>query len=324
MKNIVIIGAGQLGSRHLQGLLKLKGEFSIFVIDPSDASLQTAENRAQEIDHNHKIHYANNIQNIPQQINLAIIATGADVREQLIKVLLNHAQVDFLILEKVLFQDLQAYTRISTLLKQKGIKTWVNHPRRMFSHYQELKSQIHKKKSPLVYAITGSNWGLGCNALHYIDLICYLSDSNLNTLETNWLDYEIISSKRIGYIEFTGTLKGTLSNGDNFTITSFNREPSGITMFVASDNESWTIKESGASQIIHCLSGSTENPDITPIKMLFQSELTSTLTSELFESGQCKLPTYEEARKSHSLFIETMLQYYNVVTNEQTEILKIT
>jgi len=324
MKNIVIIGAGQLGSRYLQGLLKLKGTHSLFVIDPSDASLQTAESRAKELEHNHKIQYLKNLQNVPQQINLAIIATGADVREQVILELLEHAHVAFLILEKVLFQDLQAYTRISTLLKQKGVKTWVNHPRRMFSHYQELKSQIHTKKSPLVYSITGSNWGLGCNALHFIDLICYLSDSTLNTLETNWLDYEIISSKRIGYVEFTGTLKGTLTNGDVFTISSINKEPSGITIFLASAYESWTICESAVSKIIHSLSTSADNPQIIPIKTLFQSELTTTLASELFESGHCKLPTYEEARKSHSLFIETMLEYYNVVTNEQTEILKIT
>jgi len=324
MKNIAIIGAGQLGSRHLQGLLKLKGEFSIFVTDLSEASLQTAENRAQEIDSNNKVQYLKNLLDTPQHLDLVIIATGADVREKVINQLLNHAHVGFLILEKVLFQEIEAYTRVSDLLHQKNVPTWVNHSRRMFSHYQELKNQIHKKKSPLIYAITGSNWGLGCNALHFIDIICYLSDSNINTLETNWLDYEIIPSKRIGYIEFTGTLKGTLTNGDNFTITSFNREPSGITVFMASDNESWTIKESGASQIIHCLSGSTENSEIIPIKAPFQSELTSTLASELFKSGHCELPTYGETKKSHSLFIETMLQYYNVVTNEQTETLKIT
>ena len=49
MKNIVIIGAGELGSRHLQGVLKSRGRFNVFVVDPSDSALQTANARAEEV-----------------------------------------------------------------------------------------------------------------------------------------------------------------------------------------------------------------------------------------------------------------------------------
>ena len=38
-KKIVIIAAGELGSRHLQGLLKLKKKQSIYVLDLSRKSL---------------------------------------------------------------------------------------------------------------------------------------------------------------------------------------------------------------------------------------------------------------------------------------------
>ena len=47
--NCAIIGAGQLGSRHLQGLLSYKKEsLNIFIIDPSDDSLFIAKQRALE------------------------------------------------------------------------------------------------------------------------------------------------------------------------------------------------------------------------------------------------------------------------------------
>ena len=38
--NIVIIGAGQLGSRYLQGLIPLIDDVNIYVIDPLNSSLE--------------------------------------------------------------------------------------------------------------------------------------------------------------------------------------------------------------------------------------------------------------------------------------------
>ena len=43
MKISLIIGAGQLGSRHLQGLLKLTQEQVVYVLDPSNDSLSIAK-----------------------------------------------------------------------------------------------------------------------------------------------------------------------------------------------------------------------------------------------------------------------------------------
>ena len=46
--NIAIIGAGQLGSRHLQGLKKAQLPMNIFVLDASEESLTICEQRYNE------------------------------------------------------------------------------------------------------------------------------------------------------------------------------------------------------------------------------------------------------------------------------------
>ena len=46
--NIAIVGTGQLGSRHLQGLLKSSKQFQIYVIDPNEKALSNAERLYQE------------------------------------------------------------------------------------------------------------------------------------------------------------------------------------------------------------------------------------------------------------------------------------
>lgn len=48
MKNISIIGAGQLGSRHLQGLMTAQTEMNIWVVDQSLDSLNTAKKDANK------------------------------------------------------------------------------------------------------------------------------------------------------------------------------------------------------------------------------------------------------------------------------------
>ncbi len=45
MFNVAIIGAGQLGSRHLQGLKLSSSPLSITVMDSNDESLRVAKER---------------------------------------------------------------------------------------------------------------------------------------------------------------------------------------------------------------------------------------------------------------------------------------
>ena len=49
MNRIVLIGAGQLGSRHLQGLAKCKLPISIEVVEKSNSAINTAKERFEEI-----------------------------------------------------------------------------------------------------------------------------------------------------------------------------------------------------------------------------------------------------------------------------------
>ena len=66
MKRIFIIGSGQLGSRHLQALKNIDEELDIYVIDPSNKSLDVAKNRYESITikDNNILSFENSIENI--------------------------------------------------------------------------------------------------------------------------------------------------------------------------------------------------------------------------------------------------------------------
>ena len=76
MLNIILIGAGELGSRHLQGLVKVNHMLNIWVIDPSSESLARAEERLEEIEYDKKrikTFFSNSLVPLDEPIFLCII-----------------------------------------------------------------------------------------------------------------------------------------------------------------------------------------------------------------------------------------------------------
>lgn len=321
--NILLIGAGQLGSRHLQGLLRYNKPQKIFVLDPSEESLEIATHRAREIDHQHKLSFITNWNELPYDFALVIIATNSNVRKQIIEQLTENHSVRYLILEKVLFQDLDSYKQVHEILLKLHIQAWVNHPRRMFSSYKKLKSKL--SNGPIgMFQYTGGNWGLGCNALHFIDLFVFLSGQRLLDLDVEWVDSQIQESKRKGYIEFTGTIKGLLENKSMFTITSLKGDASAGTLSIFDTNKRYIIQEAGNPQILNLNKDQQFEINSSLFEMEYQSTLTTKIISELLENGICNLPTYQEARHSHEIFVEKLLDKYNKITGVKNHSLPIT
>ena len=141
MKNVVIIGAGQLGSRHLQGLKTADIEMSIFVVDNNPQSLNLAKERYNEITENPKIvniNYFQDLGMLPADLDLVIIATGSLIRDQITRLILKQKNVKNIVFEKFLFPSISSYHAISVLLETKHVNAWVNCPRRMFSYFDEI------------------------------------------------------------------------------------------------------------------------------------------------------------------------------------------
>ena len=83
MKKILISGAGQIGSRHLQGLMKLNFPSKIYVVDPSIKSLALSESRLKEVKNIAPFIDVSFFSELPKlgKIDLAIIATTSDIRK---------------------------------------------------------------------------------------------------------------------------------------------------------------------------------------------------------------------------------------------------
>ncbi|MBC6110553.1 Gfo/Idh/MocA family oxidoreductase [Pedobacter sp. CCM 8938] len=299
MYKIAIIGAGQLGSRHLQALLKINVDVAIEVVDPSDASLELAKQRAAEIPANAKIEsvrYLNSITALSKELDVCIIATTANVRFELMEKLVAHTKIKYFVLEKILFQKFEEYQKAEDLLIANGIKAWVNCPRRLFPVYQQLKSLIIPNEK-ITYTVIGGEWGLACNAIHFIDHLSYLNANDefefdlLNSLN-------VIEGKRKGYYELVGSTGGKQNNGSELFLHSRKASAANLSIQILTDHYFWQIDESKGE----LKTSSAENgwkTELTKFSILYQSELSNIVCEDLLMNGTCGLTPFKSSSKLH-------------------------
>jgi hypothetical protein len=317
MHKIVIAGAGQLGSRYLQGLAKLGGEMQIYVQDIMDASLDRARMRWEEaiggIPKQHQVFFVKDFSALPQAVDVAIISTAADVRPAVVQALASVTNVRFWILEKVLTQDQQGLDALRAIVNRSE-GAWVNTSRRMMEWHNRIRTAIGAA-GPVILSVTGGGWGLASNAIHFLDMLGWWTGEQLEEINTDKLEDRWIESKRTDFFEIRGTLKATFSGGSTaaLTVTS---DMAPLIMQVKANGSRWVIDE---------LKGEAHNGDVTVNgKIQPQSELTGTLIAGLLTDGTCMLPRFNEAAAMHSIFIEALRKHWNHRQLQNAQVLPIT
>ena len=316
--NIAIIGAGQLGSRHLQGLKKANVPMNIYVLDASEESLAICEQRYNEIAENklvEKILFTTQWNILPENIDIAIVATGSKPRCTIIHELVENHHCRMLILEKFLFPKMSDYDDITNLFQNNQVKAWVNCSRRYFACYQKLRD-ILVNDGPLTFILEGKNWGLCCNSIHQIDLFAFLSGAKKVSFDCSGIDPILYDSKRAGYIEMTGTIKGVADNGSSLQISSFAEFDGTGKLSIKSQHHCVEIFE-GLNKMI--IDGMEE-----AMNMSYQSDLTGKYVEDLLSTHSLSLASYEESAKLHQQILPHFLQIYNQLKGIDSDLCPIT
>jgi hypothetical protein len=186
----------------------------------------------------------------------------------------------------------------------------------MFEFYASLKLKLNKA-SPMVMKISGGNWGLACNAIHFIDIFSFLTHSKILTVNTDELEQKIYPSKREGYIEIFGSLIVTFHNGHKLLLNCSHDEiPMDINL-TCIDGE-YKIDEVKGNILF--------NGELSSIDVLikYQSELTRLVAEDALAFGQSKLTDFDEACEQHIPLISALLSFYNKSKNLESSILPIT
>lgn len=303
MNTILIAGAGQLGSRHLQGVKTSKHKLDIWVYDLSEESLKVAEERYNQVESTSKsVHFVTSLDCVPANLDVAIVASSSKPRYAIVTQLLAKHSVKYMVLEKFLFPKLSDYAEIAQLLKEKNVTTWVNCPRRMWDGYAYIDSLLDHTK-PVEYTYEGGEWGMCCNTIHFVDIFMKLNRQDTFEVNIDNLVQEVVDSKRAGYVEIHGTEIFTTENSSKLTLTSI----------VDYDGDARSVIKNGEN-IIEYYEGKGEiyeNGEKKVVPVHYQSGLSGILIDELLEKGNCQLATYEQSASYHVAYLNKLAPFIN-------------
>ncbi len=317
-KKILILGCGNIGSRHLQALTNLPYNLEIAIIEPNNESKKMAKTRLIDSNYDSKKHnvvWYDKINDDVKSYNLAIIATPSIGRVKNIIKLLELGISNFLI-EKIVCQSNSEYELLLTSLEKFNAKSWINVNMRYFDSYQKIKKSF--KNSKIHISIIGSKPILGTNAIHYLDFICWLSDSYDLTLNGEFLSNDIFPNKRGDqFVEFAGTLIGS-GKKSSIVLTYFPDSDLPTIIHIANSKNHLIIDEMNNKKFT-----SFGNFDFE-YKFEHVSTVTTKIVKDIFEKNTCILPSASDLYPLHSELFRVFNNHITKIKNIKPSLCPIT
>lgn len=321
MVRIILIGAGNIGSRHLQALALLDRPADITVIDGNKAALALSRQRFEEVYNNSdnkkaeiNVNYSADINSIPDDVELAIVATSSGARRAIVEQLVAiRPSLKYLILEKVLFQSTKDLYEVGSLLREHNIKTFVNCARRDYRHWHDIKEAL--KDEPYInMTCQGGDWGMACNGVHILDIFSFITGCSQFRADNSELVHEVFDSKRSGYVEFYGNERFYCKRGSLTLGAAKNGEVHNF-ITISADHHFYLIDEvKGNAEYRHAADG-WQRHDMS-LETMPVSRLTNTNVQNILDTGTCRLTPYDESVGIHECLLNSFLDHYNKVTGE--------
>lgn len=307
MTTIQIVGAGQLGSRHLQALQAVETPLDIQVIDPSPVSLDVARERFDAVAgaHKHNIRFGTAAQGTAD-VDIAIVATSANTRHEAALTLLRQSHVRYMVLEKLLFDRAESYDSFVGQLAARSTQAWVNCPMRVMPPYESIRSQLGG--GPLHYRVEGSQFGLVTNAIHYLDHVVHLSGCGSYTVDCADLDVQTIPSKRAGFLELTGRLFARFADGSRCEIVCHADGNAPVLVEISTPSARWLVRES-EGKLWTSTADSGWSWSEQPARIPYQSEMTAQVVRDLLAHGQCGLTPIAQSIATHKALLDPLLDW---------------
>lgn len=301
MKNIAIIGVGALGRRHLQSMVELQDDYDIYAVEINKELFPKLNEEFPNVE------FITTVDELPKELEAVVIATNSNVRRLLFEQLVINSTVKNILFEKVLFQKEEDYYFVQDKLNELGIKAWVNCARREWGSYKLLEDELKNCKELHISAI-GGQWGLGCNCIHILDLIEYLSGNEIETIDMIGLENKVIESKRKGFYEFFGTVRGTSGRCKNYSIICMD---SSLPFYVeiTTEKSKYMINE-GNEYALFCSDKSDWQWGKREFKQIYQSQMTGRVLKSIIDEGTCNLPDYESSMKLHLKYILPLIEFF--------------
>ncbi|MFC1856972.1 hypothetical protein ACFL9U_02980 [Thermodesulfobacteriota bacterium] len=318
---VLLIGCGQLGSRHLQAIARLPEISQIHVIDPNPEALALGKRRLSEID---TVHPPDNVEwhTSPDKSchngSLCIVATQAPGRVERIKEAAEGLGYRRFLIEKIVTQSVAEYQDLLGFSNERGMSVWVNCQLRTFDIYRHIKERLAPGE-PIIFSRIGGNQGLANNGAHTADLFLFLDGSNRIEFVGARIDPVLHPSRRNPDIsDLSGALYGKTAKGSDFMLafSGFSKTSAHITVlggkskFMVSHFQNWAYES--------CEKDDWQWKPIAVKQNMHVSHTTTTFAGDILSDNRCSLPTLAECLPAHEFILTSLLPTFNELTEKSS------
>ena len=297
----VVIGLGRIGTRHLEGLLKSKVFKKIFIYE-KDYTFFDSNALGFCRSQTAVIRKLQSLSELPKCIDVAVISTDANNRLSAATNLLKQTSVKNLLLEKIIFNKLEEFASFERLVCSKKIDIRVNTGKRYDPLTEYLKGNLNGSNT-LRFHISGGDWGLLCNAIHFIDLVEFITKTSVTEMSSQLKKF--FPSKRCGYVEAHGTVYCNFGARVSLKLDS-RAGSSPIEINIGGPGVNYGYSESSCALSVN---GTMQ------LNKKFFPTLQSCITSKYcktIEGGTLPLlPTYRVSKEQHVMLLKTLAPYSN-------------
>jgi predicted dehydrogenase len=320
---VVLVGAGNIGRRYLEGLASVRASVCVHVVDPNSSSL---DNARQLLSHSGSrggivdSAFHSSLAQLSGLVAIAIVATTADVRPMVVQELSESCSVEFMILEKLVATNSEGLKRLRQL-PLGSRHTWVNYPRRLMRLYRSVRQALAGAEVRAV-RVMGHDWALASNSSHFIDLTSWISGEAPVSIDTGGLT-GWKESHRPGYHEVSGILHVRFGHIVDLSLVSVPFEgntagSAGIVVEVDTSVGTFVVMEA---------SGELRGPDgglICRIPLEYQSQLTGPLVDRILETGSSGLTDFSADERTYQLLLDALNSHFGRTGYRQIGALCIT
>ena len=312
MINILIIGGGNIGSRHIQGYLNSKKKISLIIIEPSLKAKKILVNRINEVNFNFKNYKIyNNLNELIENsfFDIVLIATNSDIRFIILKSLIKKKiRFKYIFLEKIAFRNISEFKKSFLMLGKNQIKCFVNLPRRSQPLYKTLK-KILKKEKILFFEVNGA-LNLASNIVHFFDLFYFLTNALIiKNIKLNLKNFGIKKKK---FLKFQGNIF-LKANNRTFFCFNDNKIYKDVVIKIITKKKCFLIEEEKSIIKIY----DKKRSKINKSNYFLQSQLSQQIIDNFYleKKNTLNLPTLRDSFVAHKAtfeFIKLVYKKYNM------------
>ena len=296
---VLVVGCGDLGSRHIQGLLKSNQRLDILGFDKSLVSINRCQQRIASEDCNFSdksVEYTDSLVDFKGHWHLVIVATTSLHRLSAISEIRKYISFDYLVLEKLLARTVSELDNLMSIMTADA-NVWVNCPRRVMDWHKSIRRIINRDYSVQQCEINIGGHELATNVIHFIDFASWLYESPpLKCIYKNLGEWQL--SKRNGFYDLSGTLSFEYQNGKELSITCIDQPV----------NTTIRVSDSASDQLLFVdeIIGSAIFKDGSTVHGIleYQSFLTGKIADDILINGSCGLPTLSDSYLQHLILLE--------------------